>query len=103
MSKLIWIVPGAALGGAGAILSAMAWPMLGLEDGVVSVTICAVAVGLVLFYLVAFGAAALLEAADVAAANRRLADLAHASHAGVPIEPALLYEALSGTWLGSFA
>ena len=103
MAKLIWIVPGAALGGAGAVLAAMAWPMLGLEDGVVSVTVFAVAIGLVLFYAVAFGAAALLEAMDVAAANRRLGELAHGAHSGVPTEPAMLYEALSGTWLGSFA
>src|SRR5690242_3752834 len=99
MAKLIWIVPGAALGGAGAILAAMAWPMLGLEDGTVTVTVFSIAVGLVLFYMVAFAAAALLEAVDVATANRRLAELARGVHAGLPTEPAQLYEALSGTWL----
>jgi hypothetical protein len=103
MAKLIWIVPGAALGGAGAVLAAMAWPMLGLEDGIVAVTVFAVAVGLLLFYAVAFGAAAIVEAADVAIANGRLAQLVRDAHHGVPAEPALLYEALSGTWLGGFA
>ena len=102
MAKLIWIVPGAALGGAGAVLAAMAWPMLGLEDMLVPVTVFAVAVGLLLVYIVAFASAAVLEATDVMSANRRLADLARGAHGGVT-EPSALYEALSGTWLGGFA
>src|SRR5258706_4199489 len=97
MAKLIWIVPGAALGGAGAILAAMAWPMLGLEDSVVAVTVFAIAVGLILFYGVAFGAAAILEAIDVATANRRLTELTRDAHGGAAIQPAALYDALSGT------
>src|SRR4029077_5809945 len=100
MAKLIWIVPGAALGGAGAVLAAMVWPMLGLQDGLVAISVFSLTVGLILFYGVAFASAAIIEALDVASANRRLTELTRNAHGGVATEPSAFYEALSGTWLG---
>jgi hypothetical protein len=103
MGKLIWILPGVALGGAGAMLAVMGWPLTGFEDAPVAIAVSSIAVGLILFYAVSFGAAALAEAGEIASANRRLIELGQETHVGEPTEPAMLYEALSGTWLGTYA